>query len=335
MTDRAARIEQFLDRAGWRVARRARLAGDASARQYTRLHLPGATAILMDCPPGQGEDPLRFIRVAEWLLAQGYSAPRILARDVEAGLLLLEDLGEGLLAHLTAADPTCEAPLYAAVADFLADLHTRTVPGFVVPLDGAALASLLAWVDDWYIPALGADPLPELPQTVARLYTELAGLQPHVLSMRDFHAENLLWLPDRMGHARLGLLDFQDTVAAHPAYDLVSLLQDARRDVGTATEAATVARYIAGTGWNSDAFGAIYALLGAQRALRILAVFARLCLHLGRPRYLDYVPRVWGHLQRNLAHPALADLARVAARLPEPTPDALARLRGMAPCPTR
>lgn len=335
MADRAAGIEEFLEHAGWRMARRVPLAGDASARHYTRLHLPGGTAILMDCPPGQGEDPMRFVRVAEWLLEQGYSAPRILARDPGVGLLLLEDLGEGLLAHLIAADPTCEAPLYAAVADFLADLHRRALPDFVAPLDGAALAGLLAWVDDWYIPAFRADPVPELPRTVARLYSELAGHEPAVLSMRDFHAENLLWLPDRVGHARLGLLDFQDAVAAHPAYDLVSLLQDARRDVTAATEAATLARYIAESGRNSDAFGAIYALLGAQRALRILAVFARLCLHLGRPRYLDFMPRVWGHLQRNLAHPALADLAQVAARLPEPTPAALARLREMAPCPTR
>jgi len=327
--------QDFLAAAGWGAARRTPLAGDASARRYERLALGAASAILMDCPPGRGEDPRRFTRMADWLLAQGYSAPRIFARDEADGFLLLEDLGDDLFARLTAADPETEVPLYTAAADFLADLHRRPVPDFVEPLDGRALAGLLSWVGDWYLPAFGARPDTAIPGVVAALYARLGtGVAP-VLSLRDFHAENLIWLPDRQGHARLGLLDFQDAVAAHPAYDLVSLLQDARRDVTPAAGAAAIGRYIAQTGWNRDEFAAIFALLGAQRALRILAVFARLCLHLGRPQYLDYMPRVWRALQRNLAHPALSELAGAAEGLPEPTPDAIARLKEKAPCPKR
>lgn len=335
MTPREATIPGFLAAAGWGAASRQALAGDASARRYERLALAGRSAILMDAPPEKGEDVTRFTRMAAWLLAQGYSAPGLLAEDAANGFLLVEDLGDDLFARLLAADPSQEHLLYAAATDFLADLGKRPVPDFVQPLDGPALETLLAWVGEWYLPAMGADPAASaLPAAFGRLYCTLAGDGPGVLSLRDFHAENLIWLPGRSGHARLGLLDFQDAVAAHPAYDLVSLLQDARRDVSPAVEAAMIDRFARSTGQDRESLGAIYALLGAQRALRILSVFARLCLHLGRTRYLDFMPRVWGHLARNLAHPALGDLATLLADLPEPTPAALARLRERSPCPT-
>jgi aminoglycoside/choline kinase family phosphotransferase len=150
---------------------------------------------------------------------------------------------------------------------------------------------------------------------------------PRVLILRDFHAENLLWLPGRAGLARVGLLDFQLGQMGQPGYDLVSLLQDARRDVAGETEAAMIARFVRATGTAPDAFAAQYAVLGAQRALRILGIFARLCLVAGKPGYVSLIPRVWGQLQRNLAHPALADLRAVCDDLlPEPVPDILTRI---------
>jgi hypothetical protein len=149
-----------------------------------------------------------------------------------------------------------------------------------------------------------------------------------VLALRDFHAENLVWLPDRAGVARVGLLDFQDAEAGHPAYDLVSLLKDARRDLAPGLEQEMIDRFLSRTGCDPERFAAAYAALGAQRNLRILGVFARLSMHFGKPHYVDLIPRVWAHLTASLRHPALAPLARrVADDLPEPTPDILASLK--------
>ncbi|MDW4549123.1 phosphotransferase [Defluviimonas sp. D31] len=330
MTDRTNLARQFLATAGWSGADRAALAGDASARRYERLRLDGRPAVLMDAPPERGESTERFARMADWLSGHGYSAPAILAADHDAGFLLLEDLGDALVARLVAEDPKREPPLYAAATDFLADLHRHAPPDFVAPLDGPALAEFVALTPRWYLPGIGAAETQagkSLPEQVAETYRRLAD-PAMVTALRDFHAENLIWLPDRKGPARLGLLDFQDAVVAHPAYDLVSLLQDARRDVTPATEAEMLDRYTTATGRDADQFAAIYALLGAQRALRIVGVFARLTLHFGKPHYLGYLPRVWGYLLRNLAHPALADLARtVAEALPEPTPERVQRIK--------
>ncbi len=329
MTDRGSVIEGFLASAGWAGAARAVLAGDASSRRYERLALDGRRAVLMDAPPGRGEDTARFAQVGRWLRAHGYSAPELFAEDHAQGLLLLEDLGDAVVARLVAADPWREAEIYAAATDFLADLHRHPPPGFAPPLGGPALADLTAILLQWYLPGIGAPRTPAseaLPARIAALYGSLADGE-FVLSLRDFHSENLIWLPERTGHARLGLLDFQDAVAAHPAYDLVSLLQDARRDVPPAVEQAMIARYILSRGLDHDRFAAIYALLGAQRALRIVGVFARLARRDGKPHYLSLLPRVWTALERNLAHPALAGLASaVHEGLPAPTPGRIAQL---------
>ncbi|MGV3695401.1 MAG: phosphotransferase, partial [Paracoccus marcusii] len=197
------------------------------------------------------------------------------------------------------------------------DLHRQPVPAFVAPLDGAAMGDLAALFVDYYP---GAD-LPDLPALIADLHDCLCGDLPPAISLRDFHAENLVW----RGDAPLGLLDYQDAVAAHPAYDLVSALQDARRDVDPATEQAQITRYLAATGLAEAPFRAAYALIGAQRALRILGVFARLAIRDGKPRYLAFMPRVWAHLQRDLAHPALAPLRAMLAHVP--APDAALRER--------
>ena len=151
--------------------------------------------------------------------------------------------------------------------------------------------------------------------------------RPAVTVLRDYHAENLIWLPEREGARRAGLLDFQDAWIGHRAYDLVSLLQDARRDVSEETAAACMRHYLDGSGLDAERFEAACAVLGAQRNLRILGVFARLAVTRGNPRYIDLVPRVWHHLERDLAHPALAEVRRILDVLPAPTPSVLERLR--------
>jgi aminoglycoside/choline kinase family phosphotransferase len=329
----------FLAKAGWADAVLTPLAGDASARRYQRLQKGIKRAVLMDAPPERGENTERFTRMARWLRQKGYSAPDILAADHAAGFLLLEDLGDDLFARLIPSDPRMETPLYATAVDFLVDLQRHPSPDFLAPLDGPALADLVALTPNWYLPGIGAAPneaAGALPTIVAHLASQF-GDGAMVTSLRDFHAENLIWLPYRAGVARLGLLDFQDAMAAHPAYDLVSLLQDARRDVPPALERAMVDRYVGATGMDADAFRPAYAVLGAQRALRIIGVFARLTLHFGKTHYLAYMGRVWGYLQRNLAHPALTELNHaVQAGLPAPTPERLQRMKdqcGQYPTP--
>lgn len=330
MTARNGIITAFLAQAGWADAARAPLAGDASARRYERLRLGNRRAVLMDAPPASGEDVTRFSRMARWLLDRGFSAPRILAEAPAQGLLLLEDLGDDLVARLVAADPLREGPLYAAITETLGALHRHTPPDFLAPLDGPALGDLVRLTVDWYLPGIDAprtQAADDLAHLIEAAYARLNREAP-VVALRDFHAENLLWLPDRTGPARLGLLDFQDAVAGHPAYDLVSALQDARRDVSARVEAQERARYANENGLEQDRFAAIYALLGAQRSLRILGVFARLCMAMGKAHYLDLMPRTWAYIERNLAHPDLLDLARaVAAALPPPTPDRLQRIK--------
>jgi len=334
MADRAEMAERLLARAGWGAATRRHLAGDASDRRYERLALAGRTAVLMDSPPGGADDILAFVRMAEHLRGLGLSAPNVIAEDMDAGFLLLEDLGDGLLARLLDENPDREVALYAPAVDVLHHLQSAKAPNGLPDLSAADWAQAAGLAVDCYAlaaTALRTDPGPLLAALEVALSAHADG--PRVLILRDFHAENLLWLPDRAGLARLGLLDFQLGQMGQPGYDLVSLLQDARRDVTPTTEAAMIARYVAATGANADTFAAQYAVLGTQRALRILGVFARLCLVAGKPGYLRLIPRVWGQLQRNLLHPALADLRAECTRLlPAPTPEILERIESQ--CPT-
>ncbi|WP_212522928.1 phosphotransferase [Actibacterium sp. MT2.3-13A] len=335
--ERGVLIDAFLARAGWAGAARVVLAGDASNRRYDRLTDPaaGASAVLMDAPPETGEDVRPFVRIARHLRGLGLSAPEILAEDADRGLLLLEDLGDALYARAIAADPGLETPLYECAIDLLAELHRHPAPADLAAYDPATMAPLGALPFDWYLPAVAAAAPGEKQAFQAELETILARYcdDTSVLAQRDYHAENLIWLPGRAGIARVGLLDFQDGMAGHPAYDLVSLLEDARRDVPAALQQAMIARYIAATGVGRAAFAAAYACLGAQRNLRILGVFARLCIRDGKPHYVDLMPRVWDHLQHDLAHPALAGLRERVARL-IPAPDAEIRERIKARCPT-
>ncbi|WP_406720209.1 phosphotransferase [Thioclava litoralis] len=307
------RVDAFLERAGWAEGKRLPLAGDASARRYERITGTPPAVLMLTCP---GEELDRFLHMTNWLASQGFSVPQIYAQDLSQGLLLLEDLGDDLIARLVAQDPAREAELYGLITEVLVGLRDCAPPEGLAELDAKGLADLTALTEEWYPCAAR----PELSTAVRRAFARVDDGQ-RVVSLRDFHAENALLLAEREGVARLGLLDYQDAVLAHPAYDLVSALQDARREVSRETEAAQIAFYCRKTAQNADVFSAIYACLGAQRALRILGIFVRLCLGAGKPRYLEFMPRVWAHLQHNLTHPALSELRDEVLRT-MPAPDA-------------
>jgi len=333
MADRAAQIDSFIATAGWALADVSGLAGDASNRRYLRLRMPdtGTTAVLMDAPTDRDEDVRPFVHIAQHLLSLGLSAPGILAQDEEAGLLLLEDLGDDLFARVLERTPTLGDQLYSSATDLLAELHKSPPPGDLPAYDPSVMTPLAALAFDWYLTGVTGSENPEAKSAFCAVLEPLLARHASdadVLIQRDYHAENLLWLPGRNGIARVGLLDFQDAAKGHRAYDLVSLLQDARRDVPPATEAAMLSRYITATGQNQDRFRTAYHLLGAQRNLRIIGVFARLCLRDGKAHYVDLLPRVWALLQRDLAHPALAPLRdTIDGILPHPTPEILTGLK--------
>ncbi len=295
---RARQLSDFIAAAGWGDARRSPLAGDASDRRYERLALGAATAVLMDSPPGGADDPAAFVAIGAHLNALGLSAPRMLAQDPGQGFLLLEDLGDDLYARHVVAAPAAEPALYAAAAQVLAHLQAAPPPPGLPDLSP----------DDWAEAAMLAIPAPA-PDLKARLAEALARHHgPRVLILRDYHAENLLWLPRREGLARVGLLDFQLAQLGHRVYDLVSLTSDARRDVPPAVAKATHRAFAEATGTTEQALEPAIAVWGVQRALRILGVFARLAETKGKTGYLALMPRVRGQLERHLAHPALAAL---------------------------
>jgi len=285
----------FLSRHGWGGAEILPLAGDASFRRYFRVKRGEASAVLMDAPP-QYEDSRPFLAVARHLDAIGFRAPRILAEDLGEGLILLEDFGDARMREAIELTPERERPIYEQAVDLLIDLHAAPC-GSLPPYDIAVYQREAALFPEWYMPAVGleADSTSYAAAWEAALLPIAAIRSTTVL--RDYHAENIMLLED----GSLGLLDFQDALAGHPAYDLVSLLQDARRDVPEAIEAAMVARYAGRRAHDAAA----YALLGAQRNAKILGIFTRLWKRDGKPRYLAFQPRVWTYLERDLTHPAL------------------------------
>ncbi|MCI2400031.1 phosphotransferase [Aliiroseovarius subalbicans] len=328
MPDRARDIAAFLAGAGWADATRTPLAGDASARRYERLTQGAESAILMDAPPAAGNDTRPFARIGKHLLGGGLSAPHILAHDPALGLMLLEDLGDALFAHVMAQDPFQERALYFAAVDALAALHRLPIPHGVPSFTPRQMAEMTDPAFLWYAKGITGTAA-GLNEVIDQLETHLKAAQTApVLALRDFHAENLLWLPDRDGVQRVGLLDFQDGFAGHPAYDLVSLTEDARRDVDPTLADDLLAHYIAQTGQDTAAFRQAAATSAAQRNLRILGVFARLSLHFGKPDYVDLIPRVWDQLQRDLSQPHLRDLRDlITVHLPAPSPENLQILR--------
>jgi aminoglycoside/choline kinase family phosphotransferase len=326
---RHAEREAFLNAVGWAAATRAPLAGDASARSYMRLTLGNTRAVLMDAPLGGADEPAQFVIIANHLTAVGLSAPRCIAQDLVQGFLLLEDFGDGVFARILQASPKREIALYTLAVDVLHHLQSHPAPQGLPNISATdwADAAMLA-LTRYAAGITGHAPITDdLHGALTSAITRHAN-GPRVLILRDYHAENLMHLPARTGLAQVGLLDFQLAQMGQDCYDLVSLLQDARRDVSSATQAAMTGHFLYLTGQLETDFSAAYAAFGAQRALRILGIFAQLCTHQGKPQYLPLIPRVWQHLQQNLAHPALNDLAKICARdLPRPTPAALQTLR--------
>lgn len=339
--DRLGAMLGFLDKAGFGAAARARIAGDASTRSYERLDLSGKQFILMNAPRRPDGPPVRdglpysaiahlaedvvpFIAVANGLRERGFSAPKVLAADRDAGFLVLEDLGIELL---VAGDPP--APIrerYERAIGVLVELHRHDLPGTlpvspqgtwrIPPYDLGAFLIEVELLPDWYLPRCGAPATAAARAEFLSLWQD--ALRPALAArktwvLRDFHSPNLLWLADRSGPAQVGLLDFQDAVTGPEAFDVASLAQDARVDVPEELEAALLVRYVEGRraqdpSFDADAFAQLYATLAAQRATKILGIFARLDRRDGKPQYLRHLPRIYAYVHRALRHPALTAL---------------------------
>lgn len=349
MPDREDAMRGFLSRAGWGDATLTPLPGDASTRRYVRAARNGRRAMVMDqpqnaeapqCPPTAtpderralgynaiarlaGADCGRFIAAANFLRANGLSAPEIYAADVPNGFVLLEDLGDNLYADVMNGAGHDESMLYGAAVDALARLHAQAAPATLngsKPLYAYDETALIAETDlmtEWFLPlALGRAATEDEREEHRLLWRDalrsLRSSSP-VFVHRDYHAQNLLWLPQREGVARAGMIDFQDAVAGARSYDLVSLLEDARRDVSPDLAEAMTQRYLqqarqSGQPVDEDALRMEMAIMAAQRNAKIVGIFSRLNTRDGKPRYLGYIPRVWGYLERDLQHPALHSL---------------------------
>ncbi len=345
--DRDEARRTFLEKAGWGGAEAAPLAGDASTRSYQRLKLNNRPAVLMiappgaeapACPPGANEAARRalgynamarlagpnlnaFTALSDALRGAGLSAPEVYAADAAAGLALIEDLGDDLFARVVGRVE--EEKLYRAAVDALAALHAQAPakPSSgdyeMLDYDALAMEAEAGLLIDWYWPLQKGAPADDSLSTeyFALWRATLAGLSaPHAFVLRDYHAENLLWLPGRKGVEQVGVIDFQDALFGSAAYDLVSLLEDARRDVDPGLAEAMIAYYLSASGADEEAFIHDYAILAAQRNAKILGIFARLAKRDNKPRYLDLLPRVEAHFARDLARPELEPLRGFFAR---------------------
>ncbi|NQX95034.1 MAG: phosphotransferase [Erythrobacter sp.] len=315
MSDNAGELPEglhtFLESANWHDARIEPLAGDASFRRYFRLSRDGdgqTNAMLMHAPPPE-EDPQPFILVDQWLRAHGLRAPDIYAQNPREGWLLLEDFGDDRMRDWLDARPEDEEAAYKAAIDALVELH-RHPAGPFSPYDMDAYLRETRLLTEWYAPAQALSVNEAGFEAAWReVLTPLIERQGEGVSvLRDYHAENIMLLGGSP-KAPQGLIDFQDALVGHRAYDLVSLLQDARRDVDQAFAARMVAYYQEQRGENDADFLADYAILGAQRNAKIVGIFTRLFKRDGKPRYLSMIPRVWRLLESDLKHPALAPVA--------------------------
>ena len=351
--ERGPQMDAFLSRIGWEGAVRRMLAGDASFRRYERVEWQGRIAVLMDAPP-PWEDVRPFIAVTKHLEACGASVPGIIAADEAEGFLLLEDLGDASFTRLLKADAARELELYMAATDALVEI-VRLSPTLVIPAQAGiycqpsmvrapfpAVDSRLRGNDEvilppydmavylreaglfaeWFLPQVyGIEKARELREEWLVLWRGViaeAGLQQACLVHRDYHADNLFWLHGRDGHRAVGMLDYQDALWGDAAYDLASLLEDARRDVSPTTVKQCIAHFVKQLGEDPVLFRQRYAVLAAQRNAKIIGIFVRLCVRDGKAHYLDYLPRVWGHFLHDITHPALGPVKQfVEAHVPQ------------------
>jgi aminoglycoside/choline kinase family phosphotransferase len=329
--------EPFLLAHGFGAAERVPLPADASHRRYARLRGGPRPALLMDAPPP--EDVRPFAALARHLLAAGLSAPEILAEDAAAGFLIVEDFGTTTHAGLldAGADPQ---PLYEEAAEVLAALHAAPPPAGLPRWDAAAMARATAatFLDWWWPAAFGEAPSPAIRAELdAALRATLAPFEgARDIVHRDFFPANLMRLPDREGPRRTGILDFQDAALGHPAYDMASLVEDARRDVAPHVRRAALARYFTlRPGLDRGEFLAALAAHAAQRHLRVAALWVRLDRRDGKEGYLRHGPRCWALLDRALSQPACAPLrdfldANVPREMRRNPPPARSPARGVA-----
>lgn len=318
---RSVQRQAFVRHAGWSDATESLLAGDASFRRYYRLRRGRESAVVMDAPPPQ-EDVRPFVVVGRHLHDLGFSAPAIRAEDPVGGFLLLEDLGDDTYAGVMKAQPVPaggdEASLYTLATDVLVALHghgPRALPSGLTAYDGDTLIDAAMLLPEWYLPMAQGRPSSEDDvgsyRVAWRDVLHAMPAHPQTLLLRDFHQDNLMWLRDRPGIRACGLLDFQDAQRGHAAYDLMSLIEDARRDIDPALRAAMLDRYVVGAGVGDRAgFETAFAILGAQRHARVIGLFVRLLQRDGKPIYLPHLPRVWRLFERSLAHAALTPLRR-------------------------
>lgn len=310
MTDRNLLLTAFLERVGWHQSTRYPLAGDASARRYERLVQPSGSAVLMDAA-SDGDSVAAFVRIAKLLRNWGYSAPEILAVDMEGGFILLEDLGDGRIADLI-TDTALEEKLYKLAVDFLISLQRHPVPDDLPRFDNETLQAQGDIFLEYYYTAvtkqqISASAKTEYQEIWQGLYPKMR-LGEDVLVMRDFHGENLMHLPSRAGLERLGLLDFQDALGGPALYDLVSLLEDVRRDISPELSRKLIEDYCHQSGLDRNAAGAAYAVLSVYRNLRIAGIFIRLSQSENKARYLKFLPGLWRTVDRYLDHPDLSEL---------------------------
>lgn len=315
MAERDRLIETFLDQAGWPGAERRPLAGDASYRRYDRITREGATAVLMDAPPVH-EDVRPFIHMTRHLQGLGYSAPQLLGEDIDNGFLLLEDLGDDTYTRALASGVD-EAELYTRATDLLIDLHRResnlALPTGLADYDVQKLVDEALLLTDWHMPQVtGRDTATDARAAFVDIWQSLipsTDLQAPTLVMRDFHADNLIWLPARNGIRACGLLDYQDAVIGSPAYDLMSLLEDARRDLRPELADHLKDRYRAAfPDLDRSAFETAFQVLAAQRHCKVIGIFTRLAVRDKKVDYLTHIPRVWRMLERAVETPGLAAL---------------------------